>query len=142
MTMDSERKKQVFFWTSPIIGFVLQYIVLLLIGYLVEQNPQPEDQPAAFLAGNILYLMAIPWVLAISYLYLWSIKRFRSRYCLITYLSMGLVIILCICFFAIMLSGKDTLWNSALFILCGMVWISLYFIPIYWAAYLHVGKNR
>lgn len=140
--MDSEKKKQVFFWTSPIIGFVLQYIVFLLLGYFAQQNPHPEDQPAAFLAGNILYLMAIPWVLAISYLYLWLIKRFRSRYCLITSLSMGFVVILCISFFALILSGKDTLWNSTLFILYSMVWISLYFIPIYWAAYWHVGKNR
>lgn len=134
-----------FYWTSPLIGIVCQYLVVIMyIVYdaLFVEHSESGSVLSDFGLVNFVYWVVLLPILGYSYVYLYVVKRFTRQYRFITWSSV-LFILTCSIFLWNKVFGKDLACVGKIVSLGKyLVWVACYFLPIYRAAHLYVCKSR
>ena len=126
---------KVFYWVSPIIGFLCQTSVFVIISlFNIKNDP---DSARALSLGFVILIDFNIVITLIFYIFLYAISRFRKHAVLLLGISALLFLFIWI------LTGflLDTYSANLLHIILYFIWIMLYFIPIFFATKLYVLKN-
>lgn len=134
--MTKYKNTKLYYWLSPICSMLVQAMILLSVFlYYSKQDP---DAGFAMFATFILYSFMSLIVLAISYIFLWAINRFRvyGKYFL------GILITLFILLWVLIFYKTELYKSSITHLLLSIIWIMLYIIPLWISTRLYVFKNR
>ena len=130
------------FWASPLIGLVCNFTISAII---VISDPiiYTYSEPAQYTSlGLFLYFLLMSFIIIFTYLYLFAIRRLSKFYWPFTISSLILITIGSIYIYNDIFERGTDFPAKILSTLKYLLWVSLYCIPVYWAAHLYRGRNK
>lgn len=144
--MKEDRYKYLF-WCAPLIGAALTACVVFI---LVDNQEYIDGKtyghlspaPPYYLMLIFIYLTALVFTMICTYGYLALLNRFPRYYRVLTATA-----VLASVFFVLkagigMYAHKKGVVEQLPVLAVFTAWASLYFIPVYWAAYNYVGRRK
>jgi|GEM_PF-4319562 len=137
-------KSKLFYWLSPVIGFILPTLIYygLLWYYFQLEAVGGGAHPAVYLVSGLMFGMLTLIGLIGAYLYLGGVRLFPRTFIPSTIVLVGMVFLFSYFNGAEILGRKEDLVGKALWVAGSFIWISFCFIPVCLAAFKYFRKRR